>query len=314
MSAPRPPLFDANALGRRRDRAMRLGFRGGADFLWRIAATGLAERVADCARPFPSALIFGTGAGAVAEALPSELGAVRCLQIDSSPEMAAAAAQSRPTAETIVSDSEIIPAAPGGFDIALSVMGLHWANDPVGHLVQLRRALRPDGLMLAALLGGETLAGLRAAFAMAETEVLGGITPRVAPMGELRDLGGLIGRAGFSMPVADREVVRVSYADPLALMRELRAMGETSILAGRARGGLRRELLARVIAHYRDGLGTDDGRVDAVFELIFLTGWAPGPNQPSPLRPGSATVRLADALGTLEMPADDTPGHGKNDG
>jgi hypothetical protein len=157
--------------------------------------------------------------------------------------------------------------------------------------------------MIAALFGGETLAELRAALAEAEIEVLGGLSPRVAPMGEIRDLGGLLQRAGFAMPVADSRRIDVSYASPLALMQDLRAMGEANVMRDRLRRPMRRDMLARACALYADRFGLTDGRVRARFEVIFLTGWAPAADQPRALRPGSAAVRLADALGAVEKPA-----------
>ncbi|GMG82363.1 methyltransferase domain-containing protein [Paralimibaculum aggregatum] len=302
MGDTRPEIFETAALGRRRDRAMACGFADGADFLWRIAADGIAERLADTPRGFPRAVLLGTGAGAVAAALPAKAGSERLLQLDPSAAMARAAGPG-----ALVDPCETLPLEPAAADLALSVLLMHWQNDPVGHLVQLRRALAPDGLAIAVLFGGQSLAGLRAAFASAEAEILGGITPRVAPMAELRDLGALMQRAGFAMPVADRETLTASYADPLALMRELRAMGETNILKGRARGLLRRDVLARAAELYAAHWGTAEGRVEAVFELVFLTGWAPGPGQPEALRPGSATTRLADVLGTVEIPSGEKP-------
>jgi SAM-dependent methyltransferase len=307
----RPQLFDIAALARRRDRAVRLGFADGADFLWRIAADRIAERLEDTARAFPEAVLVGTGAGAVAEALPVKAGSERFAQHDPSPAMAAMAEAARPGTAAALDLAAPLPFAEAGADLALSVLQMHWLDDPVGHLVQLRRALRPDGLMIACLFGGRTLAELRAALGSAEAEVTGGLTPRVAPMGEIRDLGALLQRAGFAMPVADAETVRASYESPLALMRELRAMGETNILAGRARGCLRRDLLMRAAELYAEHHAGPDGRVPATFELVFLTGWSPGPDQPTPLRPGSARTRLADALGTIEVPAGEkTPGGG----
>ncbi|MGF1445548.1 MAG: class I SAM-dependent methyltransferase [Pikeienuella sp.] len=307
MSQTRPTLFDTASLAARRDRAMRLGFKDGADFLWRRAAEGIAERLEDTPRAFPRAVVLGTGAGVVAAALPPKVGHAGLLQLDPSARMAASAQAAHPRAETRVDACELLPLSEGSVDLALSVLLLHWQDDPVGHLLQLRRALVPDGLAIAVLLAGQTLAGLRAAFASAEAEILGGLTPRVAPMGELRELGGLLQRAGFAMPVADAERVRVSYADPLALMRDLRAMGETNLMAGRARAFLRRDVLFRAAELYAAHFGTAEGRVAAEYEIAFLTGWAPGPGQPQALRPGSATSRLADALGTPEISAGEKP-------
>lgn len=306
MTDTRPLLFDTTMLARRRDRAMALGHAGGADFLVREVASILAERLADVPRPFPRMLLHGTGAGAVVRALRP--GGEGLVQLDPSPAMATAAARAAPAAETRVMAGEVLDAGEGAFDAAISTLLLHAANDPVGLLVQLRRALRPDGLMLAALFGGETLHELRASLAEAEAEVSGGLSPRISPMGEVRDLGGLLGRAGFAMPVADVERFRVTYATPFHLMRELRAMGETSILAHRLRHPSPRRLFARMAEIYAHHFPAEDGRVRATFEVVFLSGWAPAPGQPQPRRPGSASHRLADALGTVEVPTGVKPG------
>ncbi|HUF56094.1 MAG TPA: methyltransferase domain-containing protein [Thermohalobaculum sp.] len=295
----RPDLFDTDLAARRRDRAMTLGYRGGADFLMRETAAIVAERLADIARSFPRVVLLGTGAGAVAEAVrPDGAGLV---QLDPSPAMAAAAAEACPGAETRVVRGEHLDLGEAAFDLALSVLTLHQVNDPVGQLVQLRRALKPDGLMIAALFGGQTLTELRASLAEAEAEVCGGLSPRVAPMGEIRDLGGLVARAGLAMPVADVERLTVSYESPLHLMRELRAMGEGNAMTARRRQPMRRDMLARAAEIYAGHFAEPSGRVRATFEIVFLAGWAPGPDQPVPKRPGSAKARLADALGTTEI-------------
>ncbi len=189
-------------------------------------------------------------------------------------------------------------------------MALQWADDPVGQLVQARRALRPDGLFLAVFPGGQTLSELRAALAEAETALRGGLSPRVAPMGELRDLGGLLQRSGFALPVADTAPLTVTYRSALHLMRDLRAMGETNALAARDRRFAPRALFARAAEIYHAHFAADADRVRATFELVFLTGWAPDESQQKPMRPGSAKARLADALGVPERPVPDpaTPG------
>jgi SAM-dependent methyltransferase len=273
---------------------MRLGFaRGdgsGADFLWREVAGLLSARLSEVTRQFPRIAVVGTGAGAIAAELPQ----AELTQLDPSPAMAAAAGARVLTGETL-------PLEEGSQDLAVSALLMHALNDPVGHLIQLRRALRPDGLLLAALFGGQTLHELRASLAEAETEIEGGLSPRVAPMAEIRDLGALLQRAGFAMPVADAERLTVTYATPLHLMRELRAMGETNILSARRRQPLRRATLTRACEIYASHFATAEGRVRATFEIVFLTGWAPAPDQPQPLRPGSAKARLADALGVPEV-------------
>jgi SAM-dependent methyltransferase len=300
MSERQQNLFEFAALAGRRDRAMRLGFAsgvggkagGGADFLHREVAGLLAERLSEVTRDFPRIALIGTGAGVVASALRPD--GVGLTQLDPSPAMASATG-----AEVLSGDT--LPLAEGAHDLVVSTLLLHTANDPVGQLIQMRRALSPDGLMLAALFGGQTLNELRASLAEAEVECEGGLSPRVSPMAEIRDLGGLLQRAGFAMPVADSERLTVTYASPLRLMRELRAMGETNILTARRRQPMRRATLMRACDIYAQHFGTPDGRVRATFEIIFLTGWAPGPDQPTALRPGSATSRLADALKTEEI-------------
>ncbi|WP_420857797.1 SAM-dependent methyltransferase [Marivivens marinus] len=206
----------------------------------------------------------------------------------------------------IVADDDILALDPGMHDLVIHALALHWANDPVGQLVQCRHALRPDGLMIAALFGGQTLHELRAALAEAESRATGGLSPRIAPMGEIRDLGGLLQRAGFALPVADALPYDVSYASALHLMQDLRGMGETNALAGRLRSPTRRAVLFGAVETYARHFGTDDGRVPATFEVVVLTGWAPDPSQQKPLRPGSAAQRLADALGATETPLSDS--------
>lgn len=204
-------------------------------------------------------------------------------------------------AATVVPDSDTLSLSTGSFDIVVHAMALHWANDPVGQLIQCRRALKPDGMMLSVAFGGETLGELRACLGQAESEITGGLSPRVAPMGELRDMGGLLQRAGLALPVADSLPFRVEYGDAFALMRELRAMGEANALNGRLRRPTRRAVLNRAAELYETHFAAPSGRIIATFDLIFLTGWAPHESQPQPLRPGSAQQRLADALGTPEI-------------
>jgi SAM-dependent methyltransferase len=267
MTSP-PALFDADLLARRRERAARLGF---ADFLHAAVASEVRERLAEVNRPFTAPAVVGPQAALWAEALGLPGGRA-------------------------VPDGEVLALEEGAHDLVVHGLALHWANDPVGQLVQARRALRPDGLMIAALFGGETLAGLRAALAEAEIATVGGLSPRVAPMGEVRDLGGLLQRAGFALPVADSQPFDVSYPSVVEMMRDLRAMGETNVMRDRLRRPMRREMLARAGALYAERFGNGEGRVLARFEVIFLTGWAPAPGQPQPLRPGSAKARLAEAL------------------
>jgi SAM-dependent methyltransferase len=279
MTRP-PALFDADLLAVRRARAARLG---PADFLQEAVAADVAERLSDVNRRFRAPAIVGPRAGLWAEAI------------------------GLPQAR-LVADAEVLDLEEATHDLVVHALALHWANDPVGQLVQARRALRPDGLLLAALFGGETLHELRAALAEAEVETLGGLSPRVAPMGEIRDLGGLLQRGGFALPVADSRRYEVSYPSALALMHDLRAMGETNIQHGRLRRPTPRSLIARAAAIYADRFADANGRVRATFEVIFLTGWAPAASQPRPLRPGSAAARLADALGAVERSAGEPAG------
>ncbi len=205
---------------------------------------------------------------------------------------------------TIIADDDTLDLQQGSYDLILHAMCLHWANDPVGQLVQTRHALKPDGLLLCALLGGQTLHELRASLAEAEAVVAGGLSPRIAPMGEIRDLGALLQRAGFALPVADSAPLTASYANAFHLMHDLRKMGENNALNHRIKHATQRNILTEAACIYADNFRNAENRVDATFEIIMLTGWAPAESQPQPLRPGSAKSRLADALNTQELPLD----------
>ncbi len=202
----------------------------------------------------------------------------------------------------VIPDDEVLAVEPGAHDLVIHGLALHWANDPVGQLVQCRRALKPDGMFLGLMFGGQTLSELRTALAKAEIEVTGGLSPRVLPMGEIRDLGALLQRAGFALPVADSFTLTVAYRDAWHLMRDLRAMGEGNALAARLRHPTRPDVLRRAAALMAQRTQGPDGLLHVPFEIICLTGWAPADNQPKPLRPGSAISRLADALGGIETP------------
>ncbi|TVQ55963.1 MAG: methyltransferase domain-containing protein [Rhodobacteraceae bacterium] len=303
MSTP-PPLFDPAAQLQRAARAARAS--GSADFLHRRAAEGVAERLGDVIRPFPAAAVIG-GGGVYAASLWNSFGIETLVQMERSPAMAARAAALIPEAEIVIGDGAA-RLGEGRFDLIVAGGWLHGENDVVGALVQMRRALKPDGLMIAAMAGGRTLCELRAALAEAESAVEGGLSPRVAPMADIRDLGGLLQRAGFAMPVADCERLTIDYADAWSLMRDLRAMGEANALAGRRRGFTRRATLETAARLYARCFGLPGGRVAATVEIVFLTGWSPGPDQPVAKRPGSATARLADALGAVERSAGEKVG------
>ena len=206
-----------------------------------------------------------------------------------------------PAALAVAADEEALPFRDGSLDLVVSALALQFVNDLPGTLIQIRRALKPDGLFLAALLGGDTLTELRAAFAAAEAEVEGGISPRVAPFADLRELGALLQRAGFALPVTDVDRLTVRYASPLALMHDLRRMGATNALVERRRRPLKRATLARMAEIYGERFADADGRIRATFEIVWLSGWAPHASQQQPLKPGSARTRLADALGTREV-------------
>lgn len=208
--------------------------------------------------------------------------------------------------DAAMGEDERLDAEPGAFDLATGVLGLHKVNDLPGVLMQARRTLKPDGLFLAALFGGETLTELRQSLAAAEVETRGGISPRVAPFGDVRDLGGLLQRAGFALPVADVERTVVRYGDLMALVRDLRAMGETNVLVERSRKPMRRDMLAAAAAYYAEHFG-EGGKLRATFDIVYLTGWAPDASQQQPLKPGSAKSRLADALGTEERSTGEKP-------
>lgn len=205
----------------------------------------------------------------------------------------------------VVPDAETLNLRPGAHDLVVHSLSLHWANDPVGQLIQCRRALRPDGMLIVAALGGRTLEELRVCLGQAEVTLTGGLSPRVAPMGEIRDLGTLLQRAGLALPVADSVTLPVEYRDCLHLMHDLRDMGETNALAHRHRRFAPRTLFDLTEKLYAQHYRKPSGRLAATFELVFLTGWAPDDSQQKPLRPGSARHRLADALAVPETPLRD---------
>ncbi|MFC3570813.1 methyltransferase domain-containing protein [Paracoccus simplex] len=273
-STPVPSLTDRGALERNRRRALHLG---PVDFLHRIVADEIEDRLAEVNRRF-SAIAVVTG-------LPEFW-------------------QKAMPGAKIVADAPRLDLQPGAHDLVIHAMALHWAEDPVGQLAQAARALRPDGLLIAACPGGRSLSELREVLTRAEAEVSGGLSPRVLPMGEIRDLGGLLPRVGLALPVADQITQVASYRSLFHLARDLRAMGEGNALAGRLRHPTRRDVLMRAAALYAgDHPDPQDGmRIRATFELVFLTGWAPDASQQKPLRPGSARMPLAEALSRTRKP------------
>lgn len=264
-----PMLTDLAALSRNRARASRTP----ALFLQELVADEIEDRLAEVNRTFTEPAIITPFPQVWAGRMPGA---------------------------RIVADAEVLALDPGTHDLVIHALCLHWSNDPVGQIIQCARALRPDGLFIGVLFGGQTLAELRASLAQAEAEVTGGMSPRVLPMGEIRDLGGLLQRAGLALPVADSQVQHVSYRDAFHLMQDLRAMGEGNALTGRLRRFTARGVLGQAAAVYAAHYPDADGRIRATFETVYLTGWKPHDSQQKPLRPGSAAARLADALQTAE--------------
>jgi SAM-dependent methyltransferase len=277
VTQSQPRLTDARALAAHRARAD----LNGARFLHDEALVEVEERLKDVNRTFTNPAIVTDFPKIWGELLPSA---------------------------RIVPMNEALALNPGAHDLVVHAMGLHWADDPIGQVVQCRRSLRPDGLFLGVAFGGATLSELRAALAQAETQIMGGLSPRIAPMAEIRDMGAILQRAGLALPVADALRKTVTYRDAIALMHDLRAMGETNALTNRHRAIPPRALFPTMAAIYADSFPAEENRIQASFELVFLTGWAPDEIQQKPLRPGAAKTRLADALNTTEFraPADAT--------
>ncbi|MBO9709232.1 MAG: methyltransferase domain-containing protein [Caulobacter sp.] len=299
-----PLLFDRALLRARLDRAAP-GFDAAA-FLKARAAEDVVMRLEAILREFPVAVDLGARNGAFARALAESDARAKVgllVETDLSPRMLAGREGVR-----VVADEERLPFGDETVDLAVSTLALHWTNDLVGALIQVRRALKPDGLFVGALFGGATLTELRQALLAAEDEITGGAFPRVSPFADTVDAAGLLQRAGFALPVADKDRVKVRYAHPIALLKDLRAMGETSVLIDRSRKPLSRRVLFRALEIYQERFAEADGRVPATFEIITVTGWAPHERQQKPLRPGSAKMRLADALGTTEQSAGDKAG------
>jgi len=285
-----PLAFDRSLIRRRLQRARAQGFE---TFLVDRVVADLEERLAPVLREFPLALDVGTPTPAATEWLRSSGRAGQVMRVAPTPEP-----------RSILGDEEALPVAAERFNLVVSLLSLQAVNDLPGALVQIRRALQPDGLFIGCLLGGSTLTELRQAFTEAEAEIEGGVSPHVAPFADVRDVGSLLQRAGFALPVTDIEPVTVRYRDPFGLFRDLRAMGLTNPLEARRRTPLRRETLMRAAAIYADRFADPDGRLRATFDVLWLSGWAPHESQQKPLRPGSAKMRLADALKVPEQKLD----------
>jgi SAM-dependent methyltransferase len=296
MSTAPALLFDRALHRRRLDRAAKL--YPAADFLKRRAAEDATERLAGILHQFPLAVDLGARSGAFARALAMSDASPRVGALIET-DLAAAMLGGRGGLR-LATDEERLPFADASLDLVVSLLNLHWTNDLVGALIQIRQALKPDGLFLGALFGGETLTELRQSLMQAEIDLHGGAGPRISPFADAIDGAGLLQRAGFALPVAEIDRVTVRYDHPIKLMADLRAMGETNVLIDRDRRPLTRAVLSRMSEIYAERFALPDGRIPATFEIIGLTGWAPHESQQKPLKPGSAKMRLADALGVIE--------------
>ncbi|MBI1359119.1 MAG: methyltransferase domain-containing protein [Alphaproteobacteria bacterium] len=296
-------IFDRRLLSRRRTRAA-AGFEA-YSFLKQAAAEDIVLRLSAINRQFARVLDLGGHDGRVGQTLHADpetrdrIGEI--ITTDLSPVWL------RPPLG-VACDEEALPFADGSFDLVVSALSLHWINDLPGTLIQIRRALKPDGLFIGIALGGRTLNELRTALLAAEDEIRGGAGQHVSPFLDVIDGAGLLQRAGFAMPVSDGDALTVRYAEPLKLLADLKGMGETAAFAQRAGPPLTRAVLFRAMEIYRERFSDPDGRVRATFDFIALSGWAPAPDQPKPKRPGSATTRLADALGVREQNAGEKTG------
>ncbi len=291
-------VFDRRAVRAHRDRAA-AGFAQHTFLLDEVAAR-LVERLDDVKREFRCVLDLGAHVGTLRDKIETRPGLDFVVASDLSPAMT-----KKLGGAAVVADEEALPFADGSFDLIVSGLSLHWVNDLPGALVQIRRALCPDGLFVAALLGGDTLVELRHALVEAESEVEGCASPRVSPFLDVREGGALLQRAGFALPVVDSDSITVTWPNALALMRDLRGMGETNAVAERKKGFARRETLLAAASRYQERHADSAGRIPATFQVITLTGWAPHDSQQQALRPGAAEARLADALDAEESPAGD---------
>jgi SAM-dependent methyltransferase len=301
-----PNIFDQRVLGQRRQRFA--AEASAHDFLLTRVAEDFTERLSIVRREFAVAANFGACHGVVSRAIRTLPSTRTVYDVEATP-----ALLDQCDGPAIRAEIDAVPFAAGSLDLAVSALALQLVNDVPGTLAQFRRALKPDGLLLAALLGGETLKELREAWLIAEDEVTGGASLRVAPFADVRDLGGLLQRAGFALPVADSDVVRVTYASPLALMQELQRMGASNMLTERRRVPVTKRLLLRAAEVYTERFGLADGRIPATFEIITLTAWVPHESQQQPLEPGSAKMRLSEALGVSEQPAGEAAGFNPKD-
>lgn len=272
-------IFDRSLLQARRTRSA-LGFSD-ADFLFQWAKNNLQDRLDVIKRDFKTCLQIGSRGGSIID------DAIICDLVDAYD-------------ASVIADEEFFPFAPQSLDLAISALNLHSVNDLPGALLQIKQALKPDGLFIAALFGGETLHELRASLSAAEMELRGGMSPRVFPFADKQDLGALLQRSGFALPVVDSEIVTVTYDNMFKLFADIRSMGESNIIQARDKRYVGKDFFMKAAQHYAENFPESDGRIVASFEIIFMIGWAPHESQQKPLRPGSAKERLADALSTKE--------------
>lgn len=296
-----PQIFDRRLHARRRRRAA--AAFSAYSFLKQRVTEDICDRISAINKPFERVLDLGAHGDALTSALCAEGRTI--FHSDLAPEFAASPLG-------VCADEEAQPFADDVFDLVVSALSLHWTNDLPGALVQLQRTLKPDGLLIAALPGAGTLSELRQSLLQAETEIRGGAAMRVSPFVDVIDGAQLLQRAGFAMPVADADTVTVRYDSMLNLLADLRGMGETAAFADRSAPPLTRSILMRAAELYAQQFSDPDGRVRATFEIVTLSGWAPAAGQPVPKRPGSATVRLADALGVKEQSAGEKPDGGSD--
>ncbi|WP_417670268.1 methyltransferase domain-containing protein [Roseibium sp.] len=289
-----PDLFDRSLLKQRRQRALATA-KPGSDFLLETVADDLADRLTALSRTFEIGVDLGGHTGRITEIM------AQCGKVGQVLRADLMCADPNIPAPDLVFDDALPPFREASVGLFVSALSLHWVNDLPGTLVQIRKALQPDGLFLGVLLGGDTLFELRDVLMRAELEVTGGAAPRVSPFADIRDLGALLQRAGFSLPVTDTDRLTVRYASMFNLMQDLKAMGATSILTERSKKPLPRSILMRAAELYAQDYSDPDGRIRATFALVSLSGWSPHESQQKPLRPGSAKTRLADALGAQEV-------------
>ena len=278
-------IFDRKKIRVQRNRALKK--ITDHNFLVQWASDQLLSRLSIIKKEFPVCLQVGTRASLDSSKIK---GLKHLVTVDNTM-----------TGNSVIADEELLPFAPKSFDLILSALNLHTTNDLPGTLLQLKQSLKPDGLFLSAILGGETLHELRSIFTQAEMDISGGISPRVAPFADMPQMGALMQRAGFNLPVVDSEIVTVTYDNLFKLILDLRLMGEGNALTQRSKSFNNRELLMRAAELYKKQYSEADGKIVATFEIIFLIGWAPHESQQKPLRPGSAKTRLSEALGTQEV-------------